>query len=927
MSAEKILIARLLTELGLNTASRGLRLRLACPDGIRDDLLLPQRIVGREAICEGIEYRVLCLAADAKMALKSLIGLAAEVQIVTDQGRLHSICGVVIEASAGQCDGGLATYQLVLRDVLGLMDLDTNMRVFLDKNELDIIEIILDEWRRRDPILASSFQYKFSIELRQHAHPKREFTMQYNETDAAFVRRLLKRRGIAWYFTHGRPPVPPDEDDGALFAPLHTLIMFDAPQLLRKNAAGAIRFHRADGTEKRDTITAWGAVRTLRPGRVTGFSWDESDPLATHFMTSEATSRTNQGVRGNRIASGLDDYRMETPGLAARIDDHGAMQWARMARLDYETKHFHGESTVRDLRVGEWNRVDGHAEIDSHPDEEREFVITSLQVSARNNLSKESDARVDRLFSSNRWEHGAALSASAYSNAFTCVRRGIRIVPAFNPRTDVPCAQMHNAIVVGPPGEEVHCDCYGRVKVRFPGTREHDHAHARGAGTMDTDVDSAYLRVGTSWAGNGPGSMRQFGTHTLPRVGTNVLIAYEHGDPDRPVIIDQMFNHNATPPAMSNMGELPGNRFQSGMRSREIGGKRGNQLRFDDTPGQISAQIASEHGHSALNLGWCTHPRANGKGTPRGEGAELRSDQAVSVRGANGVLISAAEQLRAAGNQLDRDGLIALTAALSIVQKQISELAGAHRVDASDLHSMSGLIERVQQWENGSNTDQENASAKDKPIVAIDAPAGAIIGSQENVSIGAQTDIDLVSVGSTQVSAGRKLLLHAMERIGIFAYKLGMKLTAAAGKVEIEAHQDDIQLTSAKRIVFNASEEIIIQAPKVTILTQGAQASFGEGAIVHQCKTGFAVKSSCATFSGPADDSIGTFELPVSDTTHDQRIQMVDFNTGEPLANQSYRAVTEDGQVFEGKTDADGLTQTITSIVPFGKLAIEALDG
>ncbi len=268
MSVENILIAKLMAELGLNTASRGLRLRLACPDGFRDDLLLPQRIVGREAMCEGFEYRVLCLAANAKLALKSLIGLAAEVQIVTDRGQLHSICGVVIEASAGQCDGGMATYQLVLRDVLGLMDLDTNMRVFLDKNELDIIEIILDEWRLRDPVLASSFHYNFSIELRQHAHPKREFTMQYNETDAVFVRRLLKRRGIAWYFTHGRPPVPPDEDDGAQFAPLHTLMMFDAPQLLRENAAGAIRFHRADSTETRDTIAAAHGYHQERPNEV-----------------------------------------------------------------------------------------------------------------------------------------------------------------------------------------------------------------------------------------------------------------------------------------------------------------------------------------------------------------------------------------------------------------------------------------------------------------------------------------------------------------------------------------------------------------------------------------------------------------------------------------------------------------------------------
>jgi type VI secretion system secreted protein VgrG len=133
-------------------------------------------------------------------------------------------------------------------------------------------------------------------------------------------------------------------------------------------------------------------------------------------------------------------------------------------------------------------------------------------------------------------------------------------------------------------------------------------------------------------------------------------------------------------------------------------------------------------------------------------------------------------------------------------------------------------------------------------------------------------------------------------------------------------------LYAAKRIVLNAAEEIIIQAPKVTIISQGAQASLGEGAISHQCENNFTVSSTNATFSGPAGAGVGKLDLPASEATHDQRIQMVDFSTGEPLANQNYRAVTEDGQVFEGKTDASGLTQTITSIVPFGRLAIEALD-
>jgi len=95
---------------------------------------------------------------------------------------------------------------------------------------------------------------------------------------------------------------------------------------------------------------------------------------------------------------------------------------------------------------------------------------------------------------------------------FTAVRRGVTIVPAYNARADLPQAQMQSAIVVGPEGEEVHCDQLGRVKIRFPGARAEDHEEAAGAGASDTQTDSAWVRVASNWAGNGPGPFQQCGT-------------------------------------------------------------------------------------------------------------------------------------------------------------------------------------------------------------------------------------------------------------------------------------------------------------------------------------------------------------------------------------------------------------------------------
>ncbi|MDL2356844.1 MAG: contractile injection system protein, VgrG/Pvc8 family, partial [Pseudomonadota bacterium] len=126
----------------LTAKNRPLRMNLNFPDGVASDVLLPQRVTGVEAICDGIEMRIYCLSLNARLPLKTLIGLPVEMQIVTDQGTLRSICGIVAEASQGESDGGLATYQLVMRDALAILDLGVNTRVFLNQSELDVVKTV-----------------------------------------------------------------------------------------------------------------------------------------------------------------------------------------------------------------------------------------------------------------------------------------------------------------------------------------------------------------------------------------------------------------------------------------------------------------------------------------------------------------------------------------------------------------------------------------------------------------------------------------------------------------------------------------------------------------------------------------------------------------------------------------------------------------
>jgi type VI secretion system secreted protein VgrG len=858
----------------LSTANRPLRLRLLSPETGVSTVLMPQRISGTEAICGGIDYQILCVAGDAGLPLKGFIGLAAELQLVTDRGELHCICGIVAEARAGQSDGGLATYQLHMRDALALLDMRTNSRVFLDKNEIEIVEIILKEWRERVPALAAGFEFEFAFELQQRNYPKRAFTMQSNETDAAFVRRLLKRRGIAWFFRAGTADSTTVPDDGLEYSPVHTLVMFEDAIMLKANAAGAVRYHRFGATEERDTITAWGAVRALRPGGVSGFSWDYGDPLAADFMLTRARGNADQGMRGNTFAASLDDYRVETPHVGDNNADHAVHGQARMDRHDYETKHFHGESNVRDLRVGEWNEVTGHAELDNHADEERMFVITSLRVCARNNLPKDIDARIDRLFASNRWqndddavtaageEDGAA--DARYHNRFTCVRRGIRIVPAFDPRADVPHARMQSALVVGPAGEEVHCDQQGRVKVRFPGMRGADHAHAHGAGASGTDADSAWVRVASDWAGNGPGSMRQCGADWLPRVGTEVLVDFMDGDPDRPVIVKQLYNQAATPPALSRNGELPGNRFLSGLRSREIGANRGNQLRFDDTPAQISAQLASDHGASELNLGWCTEPRADGAGAPRGEGAELRSDEYIALRAAKGMLLSAYKSIDGAngggGKLLARSEFAALMRECGELFGALGKYAAEHQALSLDPKAQDDLTAAFGRWENGSNTAPNGADGG-APVVGITAPAGIGFATAQAIVSYAATNIDTVAQQHLQLTAGQRFNLNAGKGISLFSHHDGMALIAHNGKLLLQSQHDDTEINAAKNFKVTSTDgKITGMAKSIELIAEdGSFIKIGDGGITFGSSTPLKFHAPEFDFNAPSTMAV---ELP-----------------------------------------------------------------
>jgi type VI secretion system secreted protein VgrG len=395
-------------------------------------------------------------------------------------------------------------------------------------------------------------------------------------------------------------------------------------------------------------------------------------------------------------------------------------------------------------------------------------------------------------------------------------------------------------------------------------------------------------------------------------VGTEVLVSFLGGDPDRPIIIGQVFNQVSAPPAFNRTGSLPGNRYLSGTRTHEIQGERGNQLRFDDTRGEISVQLASDHGASELNLGFLTRPRVNGAAEPRGEGAELRSDEAVAIRGGHGVLLTTEASPNAEGSQLGRAGLVGLANLLQAVVGEVGRLAEHHAGDEST-GRLADLADKLRHWHEGSNVAPD-AKGGGAPIIAVAAEAGIVLASPDSVVLGSEKKATVASAGDAEVTAGRNIFVRAARGVSMFAHEFGMKLVAARGNISVQAHQGNVKIKASGRISLISTEGIDLQAPEVKVVAQGAQTDWGkDGGITHQCAGKHVVKAAQSVRVGPGGATLAALNLPSTKVRTDERVVLRDEQTDEPVRNQRYLAHLHDGSTVEGVTDEQGRTSLALS--------------
>lgn len=875
---------------------RALRLEWGDTANAAAQTLVPQYADIRQGLCAGLQAQVACLSAQADLPLHALLGLPVSIQLATDDGALYPVNGIVTDVQAGAFDGALASYRLTVCDAMSLMRARRNMRVFVGKSVPEILETLLSEWRERSRAMARMFD--FELLLDRSRYPVRAQTLQLDESDTGFLDRLSRHEGI-WCFVRAGT-----HDGSSSNTPVHTLVFCDDPMRLPQSPAGTVPYHHCATVKTRDSITRWGEARSLVSGSIRGASPDHETGKVARV---EVNTLVDQGKAGNDLASLLTDASIDRPHAGDSREDYWRLGTMRIQAHERRAACVHAASDVRNLAPGFWFTLAGHSQVDKREPKQQEFVIASLHQRAANNFPKKLEEPARALADANGWhlEVGSGSDGPVrYENTFTCVLRGVPLTPDYDPRIDLPRAEPMSAVVVGPPGEEVHCDEMGRFKLQFHGLIAEDHAHAQGAGTSGTDRDSAWVRLGNVWAGH------QYGINMPLRAGMEVLVAFVNGDPDRPYIAAVLSGAVNMPATFSNTGSLPGNRYISGIKTSEIKGTGYGQVRFDDTSGQISSQLASTHATSELNLGYLTHPRTDGHGKDRGEGAELATDGAAALRAAKGILLTT--YALKAGHQLDRDELDQLLGECMGLFKSLGDYAGQHGGKAGDTAAQDKLASILKHWDPAG----VKAGAMDdtQAILALGAAAGSVSLTPKTQVTYAGENIDQIAQQHLQLVGGQRLNATAGQGMHFFARGEGIQAVANEGPLVLQAQADTLTATAQKDLKLASNEGNVLITGKTLcfVAEDGSYIKIG-GGITLGTNDAARILAASHAWGGPSTVQTGQSDFAKAPT--DQRFRMhYAGNAQEPIAyaaKQPHGIRLPDGGRVEGKSDVGGHTDIL----------------
>ncbi len=421
---------------------------------------------------------------------------------------------------------GLSTYRVVVVPRLWLLSQRRNYRIFQHLSEPEIVARVLKEW-----------DVEVALNIDASAYKARKYRVQYAESDLAFISRLLEDAGVAYFF---------EEREGRT-----VLVLCDRVHAAKPRPVPIPFVDQPMGRSTRDFVTAVRVAHRVRPGRYV--LRDVDYRRRSDFPVAAAADVDTEGVEGRlerfHYAPGAFVYGSDASGDTPNADDRGA------ARADLEAGRRQAVVRLEAKRAGS-NVVT--------------FVTSVLELAPGAVFSIGAHPRA--TLSERAHLYVAATTIDGDTSDPWVIRCEARPTSApFRPPLHTPkpvTRGVETATVVGPAGEEIHTDEFGRVRVQFHWDRE---------GARD-ERSSCWLPVSQAWGGAG------FGAVNLPRIGQEVLVDFLNGDPDRPVVVGRVFTRSQPTPYA-----LPAHRAVSGIRSEST--PRGRPAPPRPAPGPRSSPL------------------------------------------------------------------------------------------------------------------------------------------------------------------------------------------------------------------------------------------------------------------------------------------------------------------------------------------------
>lgn len=512
---------------------------LAVGTPLGDDVLLLRSFSGGERLGRLFEYRLEMVSEESNIAFQDIVGqnVTVRVQKSPDEEPRY-FNGYLSSFSQGRTGSDLTEYRATLVPWLWFLTRTSDCRIFQNESVPDIIQQVLGDFGFSD------------IDNRLHGQYRPwDYCVAYRETYFNFLSRLMEQEGIYYYFRHenGRHVLVLADDASAHDPfPGYDEIQYRPP---------------TRSLREREYITEWVIRQQVQPGVYSHTDFDFTAPSKSLLSSSRITR-----------PDAVPDFEFfEYPGEFTETSDGQSYARMRIEELQAHYETATGTGDVRGIAAG------CKFALTEHPrdDQNRQYLVVATDISA----------------SVGAYGTGEAESAN-YSCAFSVLEAG---QPYRSPRlTPKPIVEgPQTAVVVGPSGDEIHTDQYGRVKVQFHWDRY----------SQADENSSCWIRVAQPWAG------KKWGGIWIPRIGQEVIVEFLEGDADRPIITGRVYNGTAMPPY-----DLPANATMSTFKSNSSKGGGGfNEMRFEDKKGSeqifIHAQKNKDERVLATSREWVGNER------------------------------------------------------------------------------------------------------------------------------------------------------------------------------------------------------------------------------------------------------------------------------------------------------------------------------